>query len=67
MGAILGSIAITALVSYLVLAGAGRVRQVLGETGHSHPGADHGAAAGGAGHAVFREWADGSGDDSRGS
>jgi multiple antibiotic resistance protein len=33
MGAILGSIAITALVSYWVLAGAGRVRQVLGETG----------------------------------
>jgi multiple antibiotic resistance protein len=33
MGAILGSIAITALVSYWVLAGADRVRQVLGETG----------------------------------
>lgn len=33
MGAILGSIAITALVSYWVLAGAGRVRSVLGETG----------------------------------
>jgi multiple antibiotic resistance protein len=33
MGAILGSIAITALVSYGVLAGAGRVRQVMGETG----------------------------------
>lgn len=33
MGAILGSIAITCLVSYLVLAGAGRVRTVLGETG----------------------------------
>jgi MarC family membrane protein len=33
MGAILGSIAITALVSYWVLAGAGRVRNVLGETG----------------------------------
>ncbi len=33
MGAILGSIAITALVSYWVLAGAGRVRQVMGETG----------------------------------
>src|SRR6201998_2903488 len=33
MGAGLGSIAITCLVSYLVLAGAGRVRLVLGETG----------------------------------
>jgi multiple antibiotic resistance protein len=33
MGAILASIAITALVSYWVLAGAGRVRSVLGETG----------------------------------
>ncbi len=33
MGAILGSIAITALVSYWVLAGADRVRRVLGETG----------------------------------
>jgi multiple antibiotic resistance protein len=33
MGAILGSIAITCLVSYWVLAGAGRIRSVLGETG----------------------------------
>lgn len=33
MGAILGSIAITALVSYWVLAAAGRVRAVMGETG----------------------------------
>ena len=33
MGAILGSIGITALVSYWVLAGASRVRSVLGETG----------------------------------
>lgn len=33
MAAILGSIAITALVSYWVLAGASRVRQVMGETG----------------------------------
>lgn len=33
MGAILGSIAITALVSYWVLASAGRVRQTMGETG----------------------------------
>ncbi len=33
MGAILGSIAFTALVSYWVLAGASRVRSVLGETG----------------------------------
>ncbi len=33
MGAILGSIAITCFVSYLVLAGAGRVRSVMGETG----------------------------------
>ncbi len=33
MGAILGSIAITAFVSYWVLAGAGRVREVMGETG----------------------------------
>ena len=33
MGAILGSIAVTALVSYWVLAAAGRVRQVMGETG----------------------------------
>jgi multiple antibiotic resistance protein len=33
MGAILGSIAFTSLVSYWVLAGAGRVRQVMGETG----------------------------------
>ena len=33
MAAILGSIAITCIVSYLVLAGAGRVKTVLGETG----------------------------------
>jgi multiple antibiotic resistance protein len=33
MAAILGAIAITCLVSYWVLAGAGRVRSVLGETG----------------------------------
>jgi multiple antibiotic resistance protein len=33
MGAILGSIAFTALVSYWVLAAAGRVRQAMGETG----------------------------------
>jgi multiple antibiotic resistance protein len=33
MGAVLGSIAITCLVSYWVLAGASRVRKVLGETG----------------------------------
>jgi multiple antibiotic resistance protein len=33
MGAVLGSIAITCLVSYWVLAGASRVRRVLGETG----------------------------------
>jgi len=33
MGAILASIALTSLVSYLVLAAAGRVRRVMGETG----------------------------------
>jgi multiple antibiotic resistance protein len=33
MGAVLGSIAITCVISYLVLAGAGRIRTVLGETG----------------------------------
>ena len=33
MGAILGSITITALVTYFVLAAASRVRQVMGETG----------------------------------
>ncbi|MGA8729305.1 MAG: MarC family protein [Terracidiphilus sp.] len=33
MGAILGSIAVTCLVSYWVLAGAGKVRLVMGETG----------------------------------
>ena len=33
MGAILGSITITSLVSYWVLAGASRVRRVMGETG----------------------------------
>jgi len=33
MGAILGSITLTSLVSYWVLAGAERVRRVLGETG----------------------------------
>jgi multiple antibiotic resistance protein len=33
MGAILGAIAVTALVSYWVLAAAGRVRAVMGETG----------------------------------
>jgi multiple antibiotic resistance protein len=33
MGAILGSIGLTSLVSYWVLAAAGRVRQVMGETG----------------------------------
>jgi multiple antibiotic resistance protein len=33
MGAILGAITLTSLVSYWVLAAAGRVRQVMGETG----------------------------------
>jgi multiple antibiotic resistance protein len=33
MAAILGSITITAVVTYFVLAAAGRVRQVMGETG----------------------------------
>jgi multiple antibiotic resistance protein len=33
MGAILGSITLTSLISYWVLAGAGRVRQAMGETG----------------------------------
>jgi multiple antibiotic resistance protein len=33
MGAILGAIAFTSLVSYIVLAAAGQVRRVLGETG----------------------------------
>jgi multiple antibiotic resistance protein len=33
MGAILGSITLTCLISYWVLAGAGRVREVMGETG----------------------------------
>jgi multiple antibiotic resistance protein len=33
MGAILGSIFITSLVSYWVLAAAGRIRVVMGETG----------------------------------
>ena len=33
MGAILGSITITCLITYWVLAGASRVRQVMGETG----------------------------------
>jgi multiple antibiotic resistance protein len=33
MGAILGSITLTSIVSYWVLAGAGRVRRVMGETG----------------------------------
>jgi len=33
MGAILGSITVTTVVTYLVLAGASRVRQVMGETG----------------------------------
>jgi len=33
MGAILGSITLTSLVSYWVLAGADRVRRVMGETG----------------------------------
>jgi multiple antibiotic resistance protein len=33
MGAILGSIALTSLISYWVLAGAGRVQRVMGETG----------------------------------
>jgi MarC family membrane protein len=33
MGAILGAIAVTALVSYWVLAGASKVRRVMGETG----------------------------------
>jgi multiple antibiotic resistance protein len=33
MGAILGSIALTALISYWVLSGADRVRAVMGETG----------------------------------
>ena len=33
MGAVLGAITITALVSYWILAGAGQVRNVMGETG----------------------------------
>jgi len=63
MAAILASIAITALASYWVLAGADRVRSVMGGDRHSHPGADHGAVAGCAGHAVLCEWADRPGDD----
>ena len=63
MGAILGSIALTSLVSYWVLAGAGRVRRVLGETGIRVLVRVMGLLAGGAGHAVFRQWTDGSGAD----
>jgi len=33
MGAIVASIAVTALISYWVLAGAGKIRKVMGETG----------------------------------
>jgi multiple antibiotic resistance protein len=33
MGAVLGAITVTALLSYWILAGAGRVRDVMGETG----------------------------------
>ena len=59
MGAILGSIAVTCLVSYWVLAGAGQGAPGDGRDGHPHSGAHHGFAAGGAGHAVLREWTDG--------
>ncbi len=56
MGAILGSITITALVSYWVLAGGRPSPRRHGRNRHPHPGAHHGPAAGGPGHAVFREW-----------
>ena len=59
MGAILGSITFTCLVTYWVLAGAGRVRQVMGETGIRILVRIMGLAAGGPGDAVFRQWAHG--------
>ena len=56
MGAILGSITITAIVTYFVLAAARPRSPVHGRHRHPHPGAHHGPAAGGARHAVFCEW-----------
>ena len=53
---ILAAILVTAVICYLVLGNSDRVANALGETGDSHPGADHGAAAGSAGGAVFRQW-----------
>jgi multiple antibiotic resistance protein len=67
MVAIISCIGFTALVSYFVLAGAGRVKTLLGGDGDSDPGEDYGAVAGGAGDAVLCEWTYGSwGDRSAG-
>ena len=56
MAAILGSITVTALVTYWVLAAAGRVRQGRwARRGIPDSGSNHGAAAGCAGHAVLCE------------
>ena len=57
MGAILGSIGVTAPGELL---GAGRRQPRAPRAGrdrHPHPGQNHGVAAGSAGHAVLREWA----------
>ncbi len=63
MLAILGSITVTAFVSYLVLSGADRIRRLPGRDRHPHPGPHHGIAARGSGHAVLREWLHGSRPD----
>ena len=64
MAAILLSIAFTC-DRYLFRAGGGRPGAAgAGRDGHPHPGEDHGPAAGGAGHAVLREWIHGPGGDS---
>ena len=58
MFAILGSIAVTALASYWVLGRRRPGAQRDGGNRHTHPGAHHGAVAGGIGHAVLCERAD---------
>ena len=60
MGAVLGAIAVTALLSYWILAGAGQSAEGDGRDGDPHSGTHHGSAAGGAGDAVLRERANGS-------
>ena len=62
MGAIVGAIAITSRCELSCAGGCGTREGCTGGDGNPDPGEDHGTAAGGTGDAIFREWADGSGN-----